>query len=73
MIRVEVTSEADVTRMVAAFQVLPVLRDCDYEVFLTLDYATEDGGAIRRAWREDGQRGATEPTSWTERGREAHP
>lgn len=50
MIRVEVTSEADVTRMVAAFTVLPALQDSDYEVFL---------GGTRRSWRENGLRGGT--------------
>lgn len=62
MIRIEVTSEADVTRMVAAFTVLPVLQDSDYEIFL----GSHDNGTItmRRSWRMDGKRGATWPTDW---------
>ena len=62
MIRVEVTSEADVTRMVAAFNILPVLLDSDYEIFI----GPADNGSLimRRAWRKDGQRGATDPTDW---------
>jgi hypothetical protein len=59
VIRIEVTSEADVTRMVAAFQVLPVLLGCDYEVFLVSGFGPGGGCAMRRAWREDGQRGGT--------------
>jgi len=65
VIRVEVTSEADVTRMVAAFVTLPVLRDCDYGIFLVSGHGPGGGGAMRRAWRQDGQRGATEPSDWT--------
>lgn len=59
MIRVEVTSEADVTRVVAAFNCLPVLEHSDYEVFLGEDL---NGGIMaRRAWRVDGERGAAPP------------
>lgn len=62
MIRIEVTNEADVTRMVAAFTTLPVLRDSDYEVFL--GDGLNGGVMMRRAWRKDGQRSATNPTDW---------
>lgn len=55
MIRVEVTSEADVTRMVAAFTVLPELRDSDYVTWLSRELVA--GPAMRRAWRKDGQPG----------------
>jgi hypothetical protein len=61
VIRVEVTTEADVTRMVAAFTTLPVLRDSDYEVFL--GDGLNGGIVMRRAWRKDGQRGGTGQTS----------
>ncbi|HEX3388836.1 MAG TPA: hypothetical protein VHT94_07345 [Streptosporangiaceae bacterium] len=64
MIRVEATSEDDVTRMVAAFTVLPVLLECDYEIWLVSGFGPGGGGAMRRAWRHDGQRGATWPTDW---------
>jgi hypothetical protein len=69
VIRVEVSSEADVTRMAAAFVTLPVLAGCDYEIWLageTLASQPWGAGATRRAWRKDGQRGATEPTDWRE-------
>ena len=64
MIRIEVTSEADVTRMVAAFQILPVLRDSDYEITLASGSGPGGGGTVRRAWRQDGVRGATRPSDW---------
>lgn len=76
MIRVEVTNEADVTRMVAAFQVLPVLRDSDYEIWLagpTLASQPWGAGCVKRAWREDGLRGATEPTDWGDGGASGGP
>lgn len=63
MIRVEVTSEADVTRMVAAFQVLESLRDQDYEIWLvphSLYRTSLEHEAVRRAWREDSRRGGGE-------------
>lgn len=62
MIRIEVTNEADVTRMVAAFTTLTVLLDSDYEVFL--GDGLNGGVMMRRAWRKDGQRGATNPSDW---------
>ena len=61
MIRVEATSEADVTRMLAAFQVLPALRDCDYEVFLVTGFSTAGRPGSARAWRIGGQRGGANP------------
>lgn len=64
MIRIEVDNEADVTRIVAAFAVLPVLADSDYEVFLLPQVWPHDSGGMRRAWRKDGERGATDPTDW---------
>jgi hypothetical protein len=71
VIRVEVSSEADVTRMAAAFATLPVLAGCDYEIWLageTLASQPWGAGATRRAWRKDGQRGATEPADWAREG-----
>ena len=65
MIRVEVGSETDVTRMVAAFTTLPVLKDSDYEMRL-VDDSGSGGTAMRRAWRTKGVRGATWPTDWVE-------
>lgn len=64
MIRIEVTSEADVTRMVAAFDVLRVLAGSDYEIFLVSGSGPGGGGRMRRAWRESGQRGGTYPADW---------
>lgn len=63
LIRIEVTSEADVTRMVAAFNMLPVLLGSDYEIFI--GSGVNGPVMMRRAWRTDGQRGATQPTDWT--------
>ena len=62
MIRIEVTNEGDVTRMVAAFQILAVLRDSDYEIHLAT--SGPGGGSVRRCWRENGLRGGTSPTDW---------
>jgi hypothetical protein len=66
MIRIEVTNEPDVTRMVVAFTLLPVLVTEDYEIFLTGGFGPGGNAAMRRAWRKDGQRGATNPTDWPE-------
>jgi hypothetical protein len=67
VIRIEVTSEADVTRMVAAFQVLPVLAGSDYEIWLVSGSARHGTRArMRRAWRLSGQRGGTWPSDWPE-------
>jgi hypothetical protein len=59
MIRIEVTNESDVTRMVAAFTTLPVLLDSDYEVFLAGGFDPGGNAAMLRAWRRDGQRGGS--------------
>jgi hypothetical protein len=64
VIRVEVTSEPDVTRMVVAFTLLPVLLTEDYEIFLTGGFGPGGNAAMLRAWRRDGERGATNPTDW---------
>jgi hypothetical protein len=66
VIRIEVTSEADVTRMVAAFQVLSVLAGPDYEIWLVSGFGPGGGGGMLRAWRKDGQRGGTWPSDWPE-------
>jgi hypothetical protein len=58
VIRVEVTSEADVTRMTAAFQ-RTALRDQDYEIWLVSGFGPGGGAAMRRAWRQDGLRGGS--------------
>lgn len=63
MIRVEVASEADVTRMTAAFQTLPALRDQDYEIFLLPLIWPHDSAGTLRAWRKDGLRGGTGQTN----------
>lgn len=62
MIRVEVTSEADVTRVVTAFNCLPVLAHSDYEVFL--GDGLNGGIMARRAWRVNGERGAAPVDCW---------
>jgi hypothetical protein len=67
VIRVEVTSEADVTRMVAAFSILEVLDGCDYEIWLTAGGAG-GGGAMRRSWRHGGVRGSASPDPRRRRG-----
>ena len=64
MIRIEVTSEADVVRVVAAFASLPVLADSDYEIWLVSGFGPGGGGGMRRAWRTAGRRGATTPDGW---------
>jgi hypothetical protein len=61
MIRIEVTSEADVTRMVAAFAVLPVLAGPDYEIWLVSEIGR---WRMRRAWRTGGVRGGSWPADW---------
>ena len=63
MIRIEVTDEGDVTRMVAAFQILPVLRDSDYEIYLASGHGPGGGGETLRCWRKDGRRGGTGVTT----------
>jgi hypothetical protein len=67
VIRVEVDNEADVTRMVAAFNCLPVLLDSDYEIHLVSGFGPGGGASVRRSWRESGQRGALDPSDWRTR------
>jgi hypothetical protein len=64
VIRIEVDNEADVTRVVAAFTILPVLRGSNYEIFLVSGSGPGGGAGMRRSWREAGQRGAIHPTDW---------
>jgi len=50
--------------MVVAFTLLPVLVTEDYEIFLAGGFGPGGNAAMLRAWRKDGQRGATTPTDW---------